>query len=98
MNSSIFENDKNTDNEHDIADDLRNGVLERALQSAVDQDAREKEPLRARGNPKDDDEQRDKQKELNETEADSRQRRAPRQRNARGINGIDGKKDERGKT
>ena len=39
MDSGVIEDNKNADHQHDIADDLGNGVLERAIQPAVGEEA-----------------------------------------------------------
>src|SRR5207237_5660898 len=66
----------------------------RAIETAVDQESIEKKALRARGKPEHHHQQSDQQEDLNETEGHARQRRIPSQRNTRGINRADGKKDE----
>ena len=34
MDASVLQDDENADDQHDVADDLRNGVLQRAIESA----------------------------------------------------------------
>ena len=58
MDPGVFQNNEDADDEDEIADDLRDGVLERAVETAVDEEAIEEKTLRARRNPKDRDEQR----------------------------------------
>ena len=77
MDAGVFQDNKNADDEDEIADDLRDGVLQRAIEPAVDEKAVEQKTLRPRRNPEDRDEQRDQQKNLDETERDSRQGRVP---------------------
>ena len=78
MDPGVFEDDENADDEDEIADDLRDGVLQRTVEPAVDQKAIEEKTLRARRNPKDRDQQRHQEKNLDETERDSRQGRVQR--------------------
>ena len=96
MDAGVFQNDKNADDEDEVADDLRDGVLQGAIETAVDQKAIEEKALRARRNPEDGDEQRNEQKNLDETERDSWQRRVPREWNAGRIDRADGKENKRG--
>ena len=96
MNAGVLEHDENADDQDEVADDLRDGVLQRAIEPAVDEKAVEEKSLRPRRKPKDRDEQRDQEEDLNETERDSRQRRSPAQRNAGGVDRGDGEEDERG--
>ena len=60
MNAGVLEDDENADDQDDVADDLRDRVLERAIEAAVDEEAIEEKSLRARGNPEDRDQQRDR--------------------------------------
>src|ERR1700736_3554476 len=94
MNPGVFQDDENADHQDDVAYDLRDGVLQRPIKSAVGEESREKKTLRARGNPENDDEQRDEQKNLNETQGHSRQWRTPLQRNAGRIDRRDREKYE----
>ena len=52
VNAGIFQNNQNTNYQHDIADDLGNGVLEGTIQSAIDEKPIEKKAFRPRGDPK----------------------------------------------
>ncbi len=92
----VFEDDEDADDEDEIADDLGDRVLERAVQAALDEEAVEQKTLRPRREPKNADEQRDQQKDLNQAEVEAEHRRGPEQRNARGVDGVDGEKNERG--
>jgi hypothetical protein len=96
MNAGVFENDENADDEHDIADDLGNGVLQRAIKPAIDEETIEQETLGPRRGPKDGDQQPDKKKNLEQTDRDTWQRRIPGKRNSGRVDCIDRKKDQRG--
>src|SRR5207244_12804067 len=52
MNAGIFQNNQNTNYQHDVGDDLGNGVLEGTIQSAIDEKPIEKKPFRPGGDPK----------------------------------------------
>jgi hypothetical protein len=39
MNAGIIQHDENANDQNDVADDLRNGVLQRPIQPAVYQEA-----------------------------------------------------------
>src|SRR6266487_4221145 len=95
MDAGVFQNNENADDKHDIANDLGNRVLKGAVQPAMHEETVEKKTFGSRGNPENDDEERDEQKNLDETERNTGQRRVPAQRNAGGINRADCKKDQR---
>src|SRR4029453_18556899 len=67
VNAGVFQNNENANNQHHIADDLGNGVLERTIESAVNEKAVEKKAFCPGGDPKHDDQERDKQKNLEDT-------------------------------
>ena len=67
VDTGIVENDDDPDDQHDVTDDLRNGVLERTIQSALSKESVKKKALRSRGDPKNGNQERDKQKNLKET-------------------------------
>jgi hypothetical protein len=52
MNTGIFQNYQNANYQHDVANDLGNGVLEGTIQSAIDEKPIEKKAFRSRGDPK----------------------------------------------
>src|SRR4029453_18420266 len=52
MDAGIVQNDNDPDDQHDVADDLRNGVLERTIKPALRQQPVEKKTFRPRGKPK----------------------------------------------
>src|ERR687891_1023154 len=52
MDAGIVQNDNNPDDQHDVADDLGNGVLERTIKPALRQKPVEKKTFRPRGKPK----------------------------------------------
>src|SRR5512133_3007747 len=93
MNAGIVQNDDDPDDQHDVADDLRNGVLERTIKAALRKESVEKKTFRSRGKPEHRHQQRDQQENLNEAQIDCRKRRGPSQRNSRGIHRRDGEKD-----
>ena len=96
MNAGVLEHDEDADDQDEVADDLRDRVLQGPVQPAVDEEAVEKKSLRPRREPEDRDEQRDQQEDLNETERGSRHGRGPKKRNARGVDRGDGEESERG--
>ena len=59
MDAGIIQNDHYSDNQHCVADDLRNGVLQSSIESAFDQEASKEETFCARREPENRDEQRD---------------------------------------
>jgi hypothetical protein len=79
-----------------LAADLRDRILERAIETAVDEEAIKKEAFRPRREPKDKDQQANQEKELQKTDRHPRQRCAPGERDAEGIKRADAKKNERG--
>src|SRR5215469_2634363 len=93
MDTSVLQNKKNADYQHDVAHDLRNGVLQRPIEAAVRKQPVEKKTLRSRGKPKHRYQQRDQQENLNKAQVDCRKRRSPSQRNSRSIDGGDSKKN-----
>ena len=95
MNASVLQDNENANHQHDVADDLGDGVLQRPIQPALSKKPIEKKSFRPRGKPKDRHQQRDQQENLNEAQSDCRKRRGPSQRNARSIDRGDREKDER---
>src|SRR5216684_2903500 len=98
MNAGIIENNKNADDENDVADDLRDRVLQRTIEPALGQETIKEKPFRARRKPEDCNEKRDEQKNLKKTEIEGRQRRIPGKWYARGVDSVHGKERERGQT
>jgi len=98
MNAGIIENNKNANDENDVADDLRDRVLQRTIEPALGQETIKEKPFRARRDPEDCNEKRDEQKNLKKTEIEGRQRRVPGKWYARGVDSIHGKKRDRGQT
>jgi len=94
MNPSVLEDDENADDEDEITDDLRDGVLKGTVEPAFDEEAVEEETLRPRGKPEDSDEQRDEEKQLHQTERDARNWRRPEQGNAGGIDSVNREENE----
>ena len=47
MDAGILQDNENADDQNDVADDLRDGVLKRAIQAAVDQKPIEEKSFRA---------------------------------------------------
>ncbi len=64
VNAGIFKDNQNANYEHDVADDLGDGVLEGAIQSTLSEDSIKKKALRPRGDPKNCNQESDKQKNL----------------------------------
>src|SRR4029434_5579607 len=64
VNTGIFKNNQNADHQHDVADDLGNGVLERAVQPTLSEEPIKKKPFRPRGDPKNCNQESDQQKNL----------------------------------
>ena len=53
VNAGVLQDNEDANDEDDVRCDLRDRVLQRAIKSAVDEEAVEKKSLRARGNPED---------------------------------------------
>src|SRR5437660_11848316 len=98
MNAGIVQYDKNANDQDDVTDDLRNGVLQRAIQPAVYQEAVKQKCFGARRYPEDSQEQGNEQENLNESKRKAGQRLIPRQRNTRSVDGGDREKDEGGES
>jgi hypothetical protein len=98
MDASVLQNKENADYQHDVADDLGNGVLQRPIEPTLRQQPVEKKTFRPRGKPKHRDQQRDQQENLNEAQVDCRKGRGPGQRNSRSIHCSDSEKDNRRQT
>src|SRR5438270_93062 len=94
MNPRAFEHDENANDTDEVADNLRDRVLKRTVETAVNQEAVEEKTLRARGKPEDRDEKRDEQEELNQTQRDARDGRGPEQRDTGGVDRVNGKKNQ----
>ena len=97
MNAGVLEHDEDADDQDEVADDLRDGVLKGAVEPAFDEKAVEEKTLGARGKLEDRDEQRDQQKYLDEAQVDARERRGPKKGNTSGVDGADEEEDERRK-
>src|ERR1051326_1842467 len=95
MDAGILQHDKDADDQDEIADDLRDRVLKRPVEPAVNQEAVKEKAFCSRGNPEDGDEKRDEEKQLDETEAHARDRRSPEERDAGGVDRVDGEEDKR---
>ena len=98
MDAGVLQDNNNADDQHDVADDLRNRVLQRAIEPALGEQPVKQKTLRARGNPEDRDQQRDEQENLEQAERDAGQRRIPRERDARGVDRVNREKDQRANT
>ena len=96
MNAGVVQNNKNANNEDDIADDLGDGVLQRPIQAAVNEEAIKQERFCPRRNPKNCEKESDEQENLDECERDARQRSIPSQRDAGRVDGRDSEKNQRG--
>ena len=94
MNPGVLEHDENADDQDEVADDLRDRVLKRTVETAVNQEAVEEKTLRARGKPEDRDEEGDEQEELNQTQRDARDGRGPEQRDTGGVDRVNGKENQ----
>src|SRR4026207_427516 len=53
MNSSVLQDNENTDDQDNVADNLGNRVLERTIESTFSKDSIKKKTLRTRRNPED---------------------------------------------
>ena len=96
VNPGVVQNYENANNEDDIADDLRDGVLQRPIQAAVYEEAVKEKRSCPRRYPKNSEEEGDKQENLDERERDARQRSIPGQRDASRVDRRDSEKDQRG--
>src|SRR4029077_5780638 len=65
MNACIIQNDKNADDQYNIANDLRNRVLERAVEAALGEKAIKEEMFGSGRNPEDRDQQGNQEENLN---------------------------------
>lgn len=97
MDSSVIEHDEEPDDQDNVADDLRDGVLQRAINSAFREKTVVEKMFRLGGKPKHPDEQRDEQENLDQADLDSGDGRVPRKRNAGGVDRAHHEKDEHGK-
>src|SRR5262249_53159558 len=86
---------ENADDQHNVADDLSNRVLQPAIETALGEKSVEQKSLGLRRKPKNGYQQADQEESLNQTEPDSRHRRGPRQRHTRSIDGVDREENER---
>ena len=64
MNSRILNDNEDADYQHDVADDLGNGVLERTIKPTLRKQPVKKKPLRSGRDPKNRNQERDQQKNL----------------------------------
>ena len=64
VDAGIIQNDENPDDEHDVTDDLRDGVLQGPVDATFGQEPVEQESFRAGREPENSDEQRDQKKNL----------------------------------
>src|SRR5947209_13435835 len=94
MNPGVLEDDENADDEDQVADDLSDGVLERAVEAASHKIAIEEEALCSRRDPKNREHQGDQEKKLEQAQRDSGERRSPKQRDASGVNRADREENE----
>src|SRR5205807_1790386 len=81
MNAGVFQDNENSDHEHDVARDLGDGVLQRAIESAVGQEPVKEKTLGAGGDPENCDQQRDEEKDLKKAQCHAWQRLVPGQWN-----------------
>src|ERR1043166_7459110 len=96
MNSRVLEHNENANDENEVADDLRDRVLKGAVEPAFDEEAIEEKTLGSRREPKNCDEKRDEEKQLHQTERDARDWGRPEERNAGGVDGVNGKENDGG--
>src|SRR6185295_16062818 len=89
VNPGVVQNYENANNEDDIADDLRDGVLQRPIQAAVYEEAVKEKRSCPRRYPKNSEEEGDEQENLDERERDARQRSIPGQRDASRVDRRD---------
>jgi len=97
VNAGVVQNNENANNKDDIADDLRDGVLQRPIQAAVYEEAVKEKWFCPRRYPKNSEEEGNEQENLDERERDARQRSIPSQRDASRVDRGDREKDQRGK-
>src|SRR4030095_6644023 len=64
MNSSVLQDNENANDQHDVADDLWNRVLQRTIEATFSEESIKKKTLRSRRNPKDSNQKCDQQKNL----------------------------------
>jgi hypothetical protein len=67
MNPCVFQDKENANDQHDVADDLSNRVLERTIESTLSQQSIKKKAFRSRGDPENRNQKRDEQKNLKKT-------------------------------
>ena len=64
VDAGVLQDDENADDEDEVGGDLRDRVLERAIEPAVDEETVEEKTLRPRGKPKDQEEEADEKENL----------------------------------
>jgi hypothetical protein len=72
MNPGILKDNEDADNQHNVAYDLGNGVLERTIESTLCKQPVKEKALRSRGDPKNRNQERDQQKNLKQAQLDRR--------------------------
>ena len=87
--------DDQAEREHEVTGDLRQRVLQCAIESAFRKKTVVEKTFRLRGEPKQPNQQRDEEKNLNQADLDSRDGRVPRERDAGGVDRAHHEEDER---
>ena len=95
MNAGVFQDNENADDEDNIGSDLRDCVLQRAIETAVNEEAIKEKTLRPRRNPKDEDKQANEEKNLQQADGNPGYRRTPGEGNAEAVDRADRKENER---
>ena len=82
VNAGVLQDNENADDEDNIGSDLRDRVLKRAIETAVNEEAIKEKTLRPRRNPKDQDKQANEEKNLQQADRNPGYRRTPGEGNA----------------
>jgi hypothetical protein len=98
MNPGVLKDNEDADNQHNVAYNLGNGVLERTIESTLCKQPVKEKALRSRGDPKNRNQERDQQKNLKQAQLDRRKSGIPSQGNSGGIYRTNGEKDDQRQT
>src|SRR5579862_5786608 len=90
----VLQRDQDAGHEHHVAEYLAHGVLQRLVHAAAGQEALHQEFLPPRGKPEDDGHEHDEPQQAAEADADARDRRLPRDWQARAVQPRHGESEE----
>ena len=95
MNSRVLQDNEDSNYQHDVADHLSDGILQRPIEPALRKQPVKEKTFRPGGEPEDRHQQRDQQENLDEAQIDCWKRRGPGQRDPRRVYRGDGEEDDR---